>query len=130
MVFRHAPIPRKGSGKQQQQQQQQQQELVGPALLEADTDEPLLKSAISLFFAFNLDAAILSCSSVFAISRGCFCLASASAFGKACLASSSARLLSNLTFRAIKVLLDVTLTLSATCDKLSYGLTLIVPSSS
>ena len=25
MVFRHAPIPRKGSGKQQQQQQQQQQ---------------------------------------------------------------------------------------------------------
>ena len=25
MVFRHAPIPRKGSGNQQQQQQQQQQ---------------------------------------------------------------------------------------------------------
>ena len=28
MVFRHAPIPRKGSGKQQQQQQQQQERKV------------------------------------------------------------------------------------------------------
>ena len=87
---------------------------MGPVLFETAADEPLSESAISLFSASNSAAAILSYSSAFGISRACFCLASASAFTKACLASSSARFLSYLTCRAIKVLLDVVLTLSAT----------------
>ena len=89
-------------------------QLMRPALFETATDKPLLKSAISLFSASNSAAAILSYSSALAISRACFCLAFASAFTKACLASSSARFLSYLTCRDVKVLLDVVLTLSAT----------------